>query len=86
MLCISAGGQSEYSTDAFFRRLYGNPARMSLYTDGVQGLEKVIPDTPKSQTPVHLRDYQVMADTQHVLRRGEKDVGIMKDGSTAAKQ
>ena len=54
--------------------------------DEVQGLEKSIPDAPKTQTPVHLRDYQVMADSPHVLKRGEKDVGIMKDGSTPAKQ
>ncbi|RVX69007.1 NADH-ubiquinone oxidoreductase 20.8 kDa subunit [Exophiala mesophila] len=25
------------------------------------GLEKTIPDTPKGQTPVHLRDYQIFA-------------------------
>lgn len=50
-------------------------------TDKGQGLEKTIPDTPKGQTPVHLRDTQLMADTRNVLRSGEKDVGILKDGT-----
>lgn len=49
--------------------------------DQSQGLEKTIPDTPKGETPVHLRDYQVMAEQRNVLRRGEKDVGILKDGT-----
>ncbi|KPI36384.1 NADH-ubiquinone oxido 20.8 kDa subunit [Cyphellophora attinorum] len=49
------------------------------------GLEKTIPDTPKGQTPVHLRDYQYMADRRNVLRSGEKDVGILKDGTITGK-
>ena len=49
-----------------------------------QGLEKHIPDTPKGQTPVHLRDKQLMADNPNVLRRGEKDVGIMKNEAAQA--
>ncbi|KIV86714.1 hypothetical protein, variant 2 [Exophiala sideris] len=47
------------------------------------GLEKHIPDTPKGQTPVHLRDKQIYADHPNVLRSWEKDVGIRKDGSPA---
>ena len=54
------------------------------FADQLQGLEKSIPDAPKNVTPVHLRDRQVMADVPKVLKRGEKDVGIMKDGSTPA--
>jgi hypothetical protein len=53
--------------------------------DIVQGLEKTIPDSPKNVTPVHLRNYQYMADTRNVLRRGEKDVGILKDGTVVGK-
>ena len=49
-----------------------------------QGLEKQIPDIPKGQTPVHLRDKQIMADRRNVLLRGEKDVGIMKSDVSKA--
>lgn len=47
------------------------------------GLEKVIPDTPKGDVPVHLRDRQIFADRVKVLHPGEKDVGIMKDTAKA---
>jgi hypothetical protein len=53
--------------------------------DLAQGLEKTIPDSPKGVTPVHLRNYQYMADTRNVLHRGEKDVGILKDGTVVGK-
>lgn len=43
-----------------------------------QGLEKTIPDTPKGQTPIHLRDKQVFADYPTVVMPWEKDVGIKK--------
>ncbi|KIX09712.1 uncharacterized protein Z518_00793 [Rhinocladiella mackenziei CBS 650.93] len=43
------------------------------------GLEKTIPDTPKGQTPIHLRDKQLFADTTQVVMPWEKDVGIRKD-------
>jgi hypothetical protein len=58
----------------------------ALKTPGVaqltlhQGLEKTIPDTPKGETPVHLRDFQIYADRQKVVRPWEVDVGIRKDG------
>jgi len=42
------------------------------------GLEKTIPDTPKGQTPVHLRDKQLYADFPTVVYPFEKDVGIRK--------
>lgn len=50
-----------------------------FFADSVQGLQKVIPDTPKGDIPVHLRDKQIFADRVRVLYPGEKDVGIMKD-------
>jgi hypothetical protein len=56
-------------------------ARRELLTRK-QGLEKTIPDTPKGQTPIHLRDKQIYADRKHVLRSWEKDVGIRKDGAS----
>ncbi|KIW18035.1 hypothetical protein PV08_02322 [Exophiala spinifera] len=43
------------------------------------GLEKTIPDTPKGQTPIHLRDKQTFADSTRVVYPWEKDVGIRKD-------
>jgi hypothetical protein len=46
--------------------------------DPLQGLEKVIPDAPKGDIPVHLRDRQIFADRVKVLYPGEKDVGVMK--------
>lgn len=53
-------------------------------TDRVQGLEKHIPDAPSNQTPVHLRDYQIFANTnKYVLKSGEADVGIPKDKASA---
>ena len=48
-------------------------------TDDQQGLEKSIPDTPKGQTPIHLRDKQLFADNRTVVYPWEKDVGIRKD-------
>jgi hypothetical protein len=51
----------------------------------LQGLEKVIPDTPKGQTPIHLRDWQTFADNRLVLRPNEKDVGVGKDGQDLKK-
>jgi len=53
---------------------------------GYQGLEKTIPDSPKGQTPVHLKDKQAFADHRIVLYPWEKDVGIRKDGKTDDKQ
>jgi hypothetical protein len=44
----------------------------------IQGLEKTIPDTPKGQTPIHLRDKQLYADYPTVVMPWEKDVGIRK--------
>lgn len=44
-----------------------------------QGLEKTIPDTPKGQTPIHLRDKQLYADNRFVVMPWEKDVGVRKD-------
>lgn len=55
------------------------PPWRSNIVDSLQGLEKVIPDTPKGDIPVHLRDRQIFADRVKVLYPGEKDVGIMKD-------
>ncbi|KAK5056734.1 hypothetical protein LTR84_012266 [Exophiala bonariae] len=49
------------------------------------GLEKVIPDTPKGQTPIHLRDWQTFANDRLILRPNEKDVGIGKDGQELKK-
>ena len=46
----------------------------------MQGLEKVIPDAPKNETPVHLRDWQIYANNKRVLRSDESDVGIDKSG------
>ena len=55
---------------------------LSLNADVVlQGLEKTIPDTPKGDTPVHLRDKQVYADHPTVVYPWEKDVGIRKDAA-----
>jgi hypothetical protein len=51
----------------------------------LQGLEKVIPDTPKGDVPVHLRDYQIFADRRKVLASWEADVGIAKKDAEAAK-
>lgn len=51
----------------------------------LQGLEKVIPDTPKGQTPIHLRDWQTFADNRLVLKPNEKDVGVGKDGQDLKK-
>ena len=51
----------------------------STATDYQQGLEKSIPDTPKGQTPIHLRDMQLFADNRQVVYPWEKDVGIRKD-------
>lgn len=45
-----------------------------------QGLEKIIPDAPKGQIPVHLRDRQIYAENKRVVLPWEKDVGIRKDG------
>ena len=42
------------------------------------GLEKVIPDTPKGETPVHLKDKQIFADRPHVLRPWEAEVGLSR--------
>ncbi len=47
----------------------------------MQNLEKTIPDTPKGQTPVHLRDKQLYADTPMVLLPWEKEVGTRKDSA-----
>ncbi len=44
----------------------------------VQGLEKTIPDTPKGQTPIHLRDKQLYADYPTVVLPWEKDVNVRK--------
>ncbi len=44
----------------------------------VQGLEKTIPDTPKGQTPIHLRDKQIYADYPTVVMPWEKDVNVRK--------
>lgn len=52
-------------------------------TDQLQGLEKTIPDTPKGVTPVHLRDYQIFANSPKVLKSSEADVGIPKDKAKA---
>lgn len=46
----------------------------------LQGLEKVIPDTPQGETPVHLKNYQIFANgNRNVLRSGESDVGVAKN-------
>jgi hypothetical protein len=50
-----------------------------LFSNELQGLEKVIPDTPKGDVPVHLRHKQLFADKVKVLYPGEKDVGITKE-------
>jgi NADH dehydrogenase (ubiquinone) 1 alpha subcomplex subunit 8 len=55
------------------------PPGRKLISNNLQGLEKVIPDTPKGDVPVHLRDKQLFADRVKVLYPGEKDVGILKD-------
>jgi hypothetical protein len=52
---------------------------------GFQGLEKVIPDTPKGEVPVHLRDRQIFADKRIVVYPWEADVGISKKDAEAAK-
>jgi hypothetical protein len=52
-------------------------------TATVQGLEKTIPDTPKGQTPIHLRDKQMFADPKYVVFPWEKDVGINKKDANA---
>ncbi|OAP61494.1 hypothetical protein AYL99_03697 [Fonsecaea erecta] len=46
------------------------------------GLEKTIPDTPKGQTPIHLRDKQLFADYPQVVMPWEKDVGVRKKDAT----
>ena len=51
----------------------------------MQGLEKVIPDTPKGEIPVHLRDRQLFADRRIVRYPWEADVGISKKDAEAAK-
>ncbi|KAF7504773.1 hypothetical protein GJ744_001706 [Endocarpon pusillum] len=43
------------------------------------GLQKVIPDTPKGDVPVHLRDKQLFANRRSVLYPGESDVGVLKE-------
>lgn len=48
--------------------------------DVLQGLEKVIPDAPKNETPVHLRNWQIYANHKKVLKSDESDVGIDKSG------
>lgn len=53
-------------------------SRSSTIANKSQGLEKTIPDTPKGDTPVHLRDFQIYADRPHVLGRNESDVGVPK--------
>ncbi|EXJ93842.1 NADH dehydrogenase (ubiquinone) 1 alpha subcomplex 8 [Capronia coronata CBS 617.96] len=45
------------------------------------GLQKTIPETPEGQTPIHLRDKQLFADSRTVVYPWEKDVGIRKDGA-----
>ncbi len=55
------------------------PLCRTLVADFVQGLEKVIPDAPKGDVPVHLRNRQIFADRVKVLYPGEKDVGVMND-------
>lgn len=55
------------------------PQAESAIANERQGLEKNIPDTPKGDVPIHLRDRQIFADRVKVLFPGEKDVGIMKD-------
>lgn len=63
------------------------PNAVILDADGLiavcveQGLQKTIPDTPKGETPIHLRDRQLYADTRTVVYPWEKDVGIRKDGA-----
>ena len=66
-------------TNAFY------PTSISLLTDFLaQGLEKVIPDAPKGEVPVHLRDRQIFADKRIVVYPWEKDVDISnKDGDAA---
>ena len=54
---------------------YGNRSS----TDSIQGLQKVIPDTPKGDIPVHLRDKQLFADRRRVVFPHEADVGILKE-------
>jgi NADH dehydrogenase (ubiquinone) 1 alpha subcomplex subunit 8 len=47
----------------------------------LQGLEKVIPDAPKGEIPIHLRDKQLFADRVKVLLPWEKDVDVRKDSA-----
>lgn len=51
----------------------------------MQGLKKEIPDSPKGEVPVHLRDKQIFADHRIVVFPWEKDVGIRKDGKDTSK-
>ena len=50
-----------------------------------QGLEKVIPDSPKGEVPVHLRDRQIFADNRVVVYPWERDVDIPKKDAEAPK-
>ena len=51
--------------------------------NSLQGLEKVIPDTPSNVTPVHLRDRQIFADPPQVVMPWEKDVGVPKNATSS---
>ena len=49
--------------------------RQVIFADFLQNLEKVIPDTPKGETPVHLRQHQILAShpqDEPALRRPRK--------------
>lgn len=67
-----------------FQKIVGLFLRENEYNaDFEQGLEKTIPDTPKGETPVHLRDKQLFADNRMVVFPWEKDVGVRKDSQKA---
>lgn len=68
-----------------FEKIVGTTSKESggLYSQFLKGLEKTIPDSPKNQTPVHLKDKQLFADNRIVVFPWEKDVGIRKDGAKA---
>ena len=57
------------------------------YTKLSQGLEKVIPDTPRGEVPIHLRNKQLFADSRTVVYPWEQDVDVPKkqDSNTKAK-
>lgn len=55
-------------TPSFHQEMNWTKRHMANDSCFEQGLEKTIPDTPKGQTPIHLRDYQTFANRQWVAK------------------